>query len=61
MDYSIDNQVCNGESSLNTLCIHGSMSFAEEQPGISELLTMSSIEIESDVVEIANNPYLLDN
>eukprot|EP00957_Ditylum_brightwellii_P139920 10662365-Ditylum_brightwellii.AAC.1 len=61
MDYSIDNHVCNGEPSLNTLRIHGSTSFAEEQPNISEMLTMSSIEIEYDVVEIANNPYLLDN
>ena len=61
MDSSIDNLFCNGESSINTSCIFGSTSIAEEPPDISQLLTMSSLEFESDVVDIAKNPYLLDN
>eukprot|EP00957_Ditylum_brightwellii_P108239 8257980-Ditylum_brightwellii.AAC.1 len=61
MAYSIDNHVCNDESSLSTLLIHGSTNFAEEQPDISEMLTMSSIDIDTDVMDIANNPYMLNN
>eukprot|EP00957_Ditylum_brightwellii_P181776 13847570-Ditylum_brightwellii.AAC.1 len=61
MEYSIGNHICNVKFSLDTPPINGNTSFAGEQPDISEMLTMSSIEIDTDMMDIAKNPYKLDN
>eukprot|EP00957_Ditylum_brightwellii_P030134 2280938-Ditylum_brightwellii.AAC.1 len=49
------------ELSLNTPPINGTTSFAGEQLDISKMLTMSSIEIDTDMINIAKNLYRLDN